>query len=217
MKSLLQTGVVLVLAGLLLGLTPTHGTASPPRQIIQGAIDDSLRLLRSEDLQKPESLPRLREKLTDRLKPLFDFREMTLRALGRHGREFDEEQINRLTGVFSQLLERVYTDRLTDHLRNSSGSTGVEDIRITGEQQEGKYSRVESVVVLRKKDQTASIGLNYKMVQRDDEWRIYDLEIEDVSLIGNYRSQFNEILTNGDPEDLIRKLSEKLDRIQTSE
>lgn len=170
---------------------------SDPVKVIQAKIDRTLQIVRDKSLQKPESLPTLRKRLVEELEPLFTFREMTFRALGAHARQLKPEQIDALAASFKTLLQRVYIDQLTAHMVKSDNPYTVEDIRITSNELRGNYARINSLAVIGKHTETSEIQMNYRMVKRPAAgWQVYDLEIEGVSLIDNYRSQFNEVLTN---------------------
>lgn len=206
---------ILILTFFFIGLAfaqPALGADTPPNEVIQDQVDSFLVLLDDKSLIKPENHDLLKEKLIQKFEPMFAFREMTLRALGTHGRQLDDGQIDEVATVFRNLLEEIYVSRLTGHLTASEDTTVIDSINVTDTEKRGSYARVNSSVLLRKGNETSELGLNYKMVNRGDEWKIYDVEIEGVSLIANYRSQFSNILANESVDVLLKRLKEKLEQ-----
>lgn len=178
--------------------------------VIQEKITHTLAILRDTAMQKPAAVPALRKRLIEELEPLFIFREMTVRALGTHARELKADQVDTLAGSFKRLLERVYIDRLTANLVSAENPYKVEDIQITRQEVIGNYARINSKARISKNADETDLLMNYRMVKRDGKWYVYDLEIEGISLIENYRAQFNEVLTNKSFDDLVASIEKNL-------
>lgn len=207
--------VFLLSVGLLtMGITSPALSQSEttPETLIQNQVDALLTILDDTELTQPENREELKSQLINEFEPLFVFREMTQRALGANARSLSDQQVDELTTVFKNLLEEIYVSRLTSHLSTEGDTAEIESIEITGTDRQGPYARVNSTATFRKGENRTTFKLNYKMVNRDNGWKIYDVEIEGVSLISNYRSQFSNILTNHSYETLLSRLKEKLEQ-----
>lgn len=192
------------------GVGPAAADLSEPAQVLQEKIDHTLAIIRDTAHQKKSSVPKLRQNLIEELEPLFIFREMTVRALGSHARGLSSDRIDTLSRSFKRLLERVYIDRLTAHLVDAETPYSIEDIQISGQERRGGYARINTKARIRKKTEETELLMNYRMVKREGSWYVYDLEIEGVSLIENYRNQFNEILTNKSFDDLVQSIDQNV-------
>ncbi len=202
----MTSGFLTILSFLLVFAGPIESRAQDARAVIQGKIDRTLAILRDTGLQNSDNLPALRRRLIAELEPLFTFREIAIRALGVHARQLKPEQIDALTASFKRLLERVYIDQLTAHLVKSDNPYKIVDILIARQELKGNYAKIYSLAKIRKNAEEADILMNYRMVNRADQWKVYDVEIEGVSLIENYRSQFNEVLTNNSFDSLLQSI-----------
>ena len=130
---------------------------------------------------------------------IFDWNELSKRTLGRNWKKFNDAQKKEFTDLFSSLLEGVYADRLLAY----------SDEKVVFEREtELKKGRVEVASHIATSD-GKKIPLNYRMIQKDGKWRVYDVVIEGVSMVKNYRSQFREILSKKQPEDLLNTLRKK--------
>ncbi|MFB6344679.1 MAG: phospholipid-binding protein MlaC [bacterium] len=199
---ILMLTVVLLFSTATTGVTAETGPSDILRQKSQKVLD----IIGDTAYRTPEQINRVRDQLIREVKPLFGFREMTLRSLGHFARQLNSEQINQLTDLFQQLLEKVYVERLTKHLTETNKPLKIKSFKITGEERKGRYARVHSKLSFLKGDKSTSVQVNYKMVNRHGEWKIYDLEVEDLSIISNYRDQFTEILTNYSVDYLMKKI-----------
>lgn len=185
-----------------------------PREVILEKIDQAMVILNDSGLQQSNAVPELRRRLVEVLEPLFIFREMSVRALGTHARALQAEQIDRFSAMFKKLLERVYIDRLTAHLVSRENPYRVQDIQITGQELKGNYARIYSKARISKGSEETELIMNYRLVRRDGRWAVYDIEIEGVSLIENYRSQFNEVLTNHPFEYLLESVEKNVKALE---
>lgn len=131
---------------------------------------------------------------------IFDYTELSRRTLGRHWKKFSPAQQEEFMALFSELLENTYADRIlayTDEKINFGDEVALKKSRV----------EVESTIVT--KDNKA-VPLNYRMISKNGNWRVYDVVIEGISLVQNYRSQFREILATKSPQDLIDTLRQKV-------
>ena len=130
---------------------------------------------------------------------VFDWEEMAKRTLGRHWRRRSEPEKEEFIYLFGKLLERTYLDKV-------EGYSGEKVIYI-GDRVEGNYALVK-VKILTKQD--TEIRVLYRMKKKAGKWMVYDISIEGVSLINNYRTQFNNILVRSSFKRLIEKLKAKV-------
>lgn len=130
---------------------------------------------------------------------LFDFTEMSRRALGRHWADRSPAEREEFVRLFTEVMARSYLGKIDRYAGES--------ITYVGERVEGNLAAVESRVVTAKKSEVA---LEYQLHRVDeDRWRVYDVVIDHVSLVGTYRSQFNRIIQIGSFGDLLKRLREK--------
>ena len=141
--------------------------------------------------------PELREKLRDALMPRFDWFEMARQTLGKHWSTVPNRQ-HEFVAVFAEFLGNSYIGKI--------GSYKDEKIVFVHEAIEKNLAQVNTKIVSSKGEPTS---VNYRLHRVQGEWKIYDVVVEDISVVANYRSQFNRILANGSFDDLIRRLKEK--------
>ena len=131
---------------------------------------------------------------------IFDYQELSERTLGRDWKKFKPEQQTEFVDLFSKLLENVYADRILAYTSEKIEYGKVTELR-------KDQVEVESYIIT---TDNKKVPLFYRLIQKDGNWRVYDVVIEGVSMIKNYRGQFREMLTNKTPEDLLQTLREKV-------
>jgi phospholipid transport system substrate-binding protein len=155
-------------------------------------------------MQEPSFKEQSREaKLADIRKiinEIFDYQELSERTLGRDWKKFNPQQQTEFTDLFSKLLEDVYADRILAYTHEKIDFGKVTDLR-------ENQVEVESYIIT---TDNKKVPLFYRMLLKDGTWRVYDVVIEGVSMIKNYRGQFRDMLTNKTPEDLLQTLREKV-------
>jgi phospholipid transport system substrate-binding protein len=174
-----------------------HGAA--PVDTIETEVNKILDVLRDPALKAPSAKETREERIWAIIDGVFDYAELSKRALGRNWRKFKAEQQKEFTELFSRLLGNVYLDRIMAYT----------DERIVFGKENmvsEKKAEVESKIVTESKE----IPVHYRMILKDGGWKVYDVVIEGVSLVRNYRGQFKEILTNKSPQALIEMLRKKL-------
>ncbi len=127
--------------------------------------------------------------------PAFDWREMASRSLGLHWQKRTEEERAEFVKVFGDLVERAHIAQLERY----SG----EAIKYIGERVEGDLALVNTRFVTK---QSKEIPVDYRLINRDGRWRIYDLVVEGVSLVSNYRSQFDKAIRTSSYGELLKRL-----------
>jgi phospholipid transport system substrate-binding protein len=141
-----------------------------------------------------------REQLQAALVPHFDFVEMARRALGKHWSNFSGRQ-QEFVAAFADFLGNVYVGKIVA-VKN-------EKIVFVRESIDKENAQVDSQIVPATGE---PISVNYRLHRVNDEWKVYDVVVEQISLVSNYRSQFNRILTSGSFDDLMKLLKEKSSR-----
>src|SRR6266850_3853816 len=125
----------------------------------------------------------------------FDFSEMTKRSLGAHWKSMDQAEQREFIAAFTQRLLVFYG--------KSVRSTGNEKIQFTREVRDGQQASVESKVISSNGDQTP---IDYRLHDVNGQWMVYDVVIDNVSLVNNYRSQFERVIAKSSVQDLLRKM-----------
>lgn len=192
-----RTMIWLALVGILLLLPPSPIRAGEPTEEIRAAIDKGLAILNDESLGingKNEHMERLREIV----RPLFNFKEMARRSLGRYWRDMTPEDRTEFVTVFADLLEMTYAEKI-DLYKGG-------EVSFVREVVDENYARVDSKV--RDKKGT-DYSVTYKLLREDGDWKIYDVVVENVSLINNYRAQFGRIIRKSSFKELVERIRQK--------
>ncbi len=166
---------------------------------VRGTVENALTIVRNPDLKSADQKENLRTQLFRVFDPGFDFTEMAKRSLGPHWERRTFEEKREFVKVFAGLLGKVYADRMETYTSQK--------ILYTREIEDGNYSEVNTKIVTGNSSEEMSV--NYKLHSVDNEWKIYDLVIEGVSLVNNYRSQFDRVIARSSFENLVRVLKEK--------
>ncbi|HUL21674.1 MAG TPA: ABC transporter substrate-binding protein [Thermodesulfobacteriota bacterium] len=190
--------VVLLIALAALKLSPGSGFAATPRETIESQVDRALEVLRDPALKAESAKAAKEKKIWAILDGVFDYTELSKRTLAQNWKRFSPDQQAEFTRLFGKLLGTVYMDRIIAYKDEKVVFGKVTNLS-------DKTAEVQSEVVRSSKP----IPIHYRMILESGEWRVYDVVVEGVSLVQNYRSQFREILMNKTPEDLLKTLREK--------
>ena len=166
--------------------------AASPREVVQAAVSRVIAAIHRAELEAPDPSPARRLVMEQRrleirhiAADLFDFDEMSRRALSRHWAARTPPERAEFVRLFTDLLERTYIGRIESY----SG----EKIVYTGEVIDGPYATVRSKVVTTRRS-TADTPLDYRLHLREGRWKVYDVLIDHVSFVATYRSEFGRIL-----------------------
>jgi len=198
-----NTALVLALALALAWTTMTVSAvadawAGPPADQIRLQIDHVVRILADPAL-KTAGRERERQAAVRKIaEEIFDVGEMTRRTLGQHWQGRTETERAEMIALFSDLLERVYFTKIA----NYDG----EKISVLKDSVEGDQATVRTRIVT---PQGTEIPVDYRMLRRGDRWVAYDIVIEGVSLVANYRAQFNKVIQTSSYRALVDKLKAK--------
>ncbi|MBD5557319.1 MAG: ABC transporter substrate-binding protein [Desulfovibrio sp.] len=197
----------LLLAALVLA-APALAADAGPRQTLETAITRVLDEIKNPDWVNPATRGPLRQRIEDEVYHAFDFGEFSSRTVGPRWRSFTPEQKKRFSDAFAELLLNTYLNKVT-------GYNG-ENVAYVGEMASPDGKRVEVRTVITMKD-GRKIPVNYRMLPKDGSWRVYDVIIENISLVKNYRTQFHDILNSATPDQLIERVLEKAHEVQAEQ
>jgi len=190
------TGVILILAVVL--VLPLQGYAATPMETVETGVNKVIAKL-SEPGFKDQAKDVQISQLSDLINTIFDFEELSKRTLGREWKKMKAEQQNEFVQLFRKLLQGVYADRLLAY----------SDQKILFDKEtELKKGRAEVQSYLQTSD-GKKIPLFYRLTDKSGSWKVYDVIIEGVSMVKNYRTQFREILAKDSPEKLLEILRDK--------
>lgn len=181
-------------------LTPRSAVGGVPTDQIKSTVDKALVVLKDPRLKPAAKTKERREQLKQILFARFDFAEMAKRSLGANWRRRTPKEQEEFVRLFTDLLERAYADTIESY--------GDEKIVYVGERLDGGYADISSKVLTSKGEE---FSLNYRAHFVGGEWRVYDVVVENISMVNNYRSQFNRVISNASYEELVRRLRDKAD------
>jgi phospholipid transport system substrate-binding protein len=203
MLTVLNRTVLPVLLLMLL-LIAGEARAGAPTETIRGMVDEVIRLLSDPAMNNPSQRRAIRQRVKAAVDRRFDYEEMAKRSLGSTWGRLSGSQRSEFVRLFSQLLEASYSDKLEHY----SGET----VHYLGESQEGEYAEIRTVLV-RRNDR---IPMNYRLINQSG-WKIYDVVIEGVSLVSNYRSQFQQVISQSSYGELVKRLRTKVSELRQTQ
>ncbi|MFO7986920.1 MAG: ABC transporter substrate-binding protein [Desulfatiglandaceae bacterium] len=188
---------------LIIGFMGSAALAGEPTQAIEKTTDKIIGIVTDPALKEPDKSEEKAERIRKAVDERFNWEEMSKRTLARHWQDRTDAQKKRFMELFAKLLEETYLDKV-------EGYSG-EKVLYEGEQVDGSYAVVAVKIVTQKETE---IPVKYKLKKEGNEWRVYDISITGVSLINNYRKQFNSIITRSSYENLMEKLKGKVEKEQ---
>lgn len=188
---------VLAIVALALGLAQPAWAASPT-ETLKAYSDVVLKILEDPALKNPERKGDRRAAVRKVAEEIFDLSETAKRALGPHWNQRTPAEREEFTQLFAELLESTYIARIDEY--------GGERIRYTNEKIDGDLATVQSRVMTKKGSEAP---VEARLLKRGDKWFIYDVTIEGVSLINNYRTQFDRIIRTSSYGELVKRLKER--------
>jgi phospholipid transport system substrate-binding protein len=191
---------VIALILLPIWLTPGSAAGGVPTDQIKSTVDKALVVLRDPRFKPTVKTKERREQLKQILFARFDFTEMAKRSLGANWRRRTAKEQEEFVRLFTDLLERAYSDTIESYTD--------EKIVYVGERLDGDFADVNSKIFTTKGEE---FSLNYRAHFVGGEWRVYDVVVENISMVNNYRSQFNRVISNASYEELVRRLKDKAD------
>ena len=200
---MLKKCMLCLLAIIFLNISSYYALAqSTPKSHIETTIGDILKVLSDSSLKGPERTKERRETVIKVIEKGFDFSEMSRRTLGKHWKKLKDEQKKEFIRLFSRLIENSY-------IRKIDGYSD-EKVVYLKERVKGKYAQVDTEIITK----SVTIPIKYSLKQSNSGWSIYDVKVEGVSLVRNYKSQFGSILSKGSYKELKVQLVEKLKNLE---
>lgn len=193
----LRVGMACLLGAALFLLALPAGAGAPTDQTRTTA-DKVLSILNNPELRSAARKNERREQLRAVIHPRFDFAEMAKRSLGPQWSRRSPQEQREFIRLFTEVLEHSYVDKIESY--------GGEKITYIRENLDKDHAEVFTKVVTKKAEE---FSVNYILRSVDAEWKVYDVVIENISLVNNYRSQFNRILAKASFDELLRKLQAK--------
>jgi phospholipid transport system substrate-binding protein len=194
------------------GLTAAQMAAPPNAMPAVKALGDRILALAKDPSCKADR-EGCREKLRVLIEQYWDTTDMARSALGYHWKTLDIQQQQQFTKLFSDLVESIYLSR--SNFSKAEGYTDTVRIDYLKEIPEGEdYSKISTTVTLKPGEKP--IRVDYRTHWEDGKWMVYDIIVEDISLTGNYRNQFNRVINNQGYPELVRLLQDKLQQLKSS-
>ena len=186
----------------LIFLFPTlPAEAGVPLDTIEGHVNNVLGVLRDPALAGEANKEAKAKKIEAISEEMFDYVALSRLTLGKSWKKFTSEQRKEFVRLYRSILEKAYMDRILSYT----------DEKVTFNKElmlSKKKAEVQTTVITK----SADIPIYYRVYLKDGRWRVYDVIIEGISLIKNYRTQFREILANNPPEEVLKILREKVNK-----
>jgi len=172
--------------------------AGEPLDLVKAAAEKAIAVLKDPKLKAPDKKQERIERLKEIIDPIFDYEEMARRTLGSHWRRRTPAEQEEFAKLFRAFLEKIYSDRV-DWYDGEKVTFGRETI-------DQDYSQVESTVINAKGEQSSVV---YRLKRTGGKWKVYDAVVENISIVANYRSQFDRVISKSSFEELKKMLKEK--------
>jgi phospholipid transport system substrate-binding protein len=194
--------ILTITATLLLGHgMPAAAVAVSPTETMRESIDRIVTILNDPAYKEPDRKATQRQKIWEVARPMFDFEEISRRTVGAEWQRFTPQERERFGDVFARFLGNTYIDRLQSEYQNDQIIFSSELVRDT-----------QALVRTQLVRQGVQIPIDYRMKFDNGEWKIYDILVEGgVSLVKNYRVQFQSALQKETPAQLIDRLEKRSD------
>jgi len=194
----MKRGIAVLVVAVIFLLSPqVYGDA--PRDVVQTNVSKVFEVLRDPKLKAPSMKEAKKEKLRVIYYGMFDEVELAKRTLARNWNKLNDAQRREFVQLFHQVLEKTYADRILAY--SNEKVVYVKEIPLAGNQVE-----VQTKIITASKE----VPISYRVIQLGGNWKVYDVVIENISLVMNYRTQFNDILAKNTPEQLLDILRKKV-------
>lgn len=182
-------------------IIPHHVRAGVPLDTVQGHVNEVLNVLRDPALQGEANKEAKQEKIETIADEMFDYLALSRLTLGRNWRKFDTSQKKEFVQLYRSILEKTYLDKILSYT----------DEKVTFDKEimlSGKKAEVQTHIITK----STEIPIFYRVYLKDGKWKVYDVIIEGISLIKNYRTQFRDIMANNPPEEVLKILRKKTEQ-----
>lgn len=186
-------------------LAAREADAGAPTDQLRSQVDRVLKLLEDPALQAPDKARERRVAVRKVADEIFDFGETARRALGRHWAARTPEERDEFVRLFGDLLERSYISKIELY--------GGEKIQYISDRIDGETALVQSKLLTKN---GSEVPIEYRMLKKAERWLVYDVVIEGVSLVANYRTQFNKIIQTSSFQELVKKMKTRQEQLGVS-
>lgn len=180
-----------------------------PMNSLKKPVNELISILQDPQYKDKSAKDAQSEKIWPVIKGVFDFKTISKGTLGKYRKKFDEARLATFTEEFTTLLGETYLKKIQGGYQNETVKYLAEKIKET---KRGPRAQVKTMLVRG----SIEIPVNYNMMIVDGNWRIYDVKVEGVSLVKNYRTQFQKFLMKNDPDQLIEKVKKKIASLKQS-
>ncbi len=202
LKSLIVV-LLLTLSVLTIGARECASAKDGPMDQLQGSIGEILKILQSEELKIPGKKDERKQLILNVVNDMFDFREMARSSLGQNWNSLSPEEQDKFVGLFTSLIEQRYIGKI-DSYQNQ---------KVVYKKQRVKDSN--AIIYTDIIDKSLEIPIDYRLKEKQGKWLIYDLKIENVSLIANYRRDFDSIFRKDKFAGLVEKITKLIEKPET--
>ncbi len=197
---------ILIFFILITFILPIHVLATPsPMEQIKISVDKVISILKDPKYKGKSKAQQRRALLRQEIGKVFDFEEMSKRSLGVYWRERTPQERKEFVELYRDLLERSYADKIESY-------TDEEVVYLDEKIENGTHAYVRTKIITTEKKE---IPIDYRLYFTGKEWKVYDVIIEGVSLVSNYRSQFNKIIRSHSYQELVKRM--KIKQLETKE
>ena len=197
---MLKRVLLTLITGFALAFTAMSFAGNSPTDVVRTSVDAVLAILDNEQLNYDDKRTQIRVIVKER----FDFRAMSQRTLATNWKKTTDEEKEKFVELFSQLIENSYVGKIESYTN--------ERVDYPGEKVSGRKAVVETLIIT----SSADIPVDYRLYEKGDQWLVYDVIIEGVSLISNYRSSYQEIMKKEGFDGLLAKMKEKIDELSST-
>ncbi len=187
--------------------------AGEPADRVRQTIEEVRGVFRNRELMKPQNMTARHDRLRNIVEQGFDFEEMSRRSLALAWKERTPEERKEFVKLYSRLLEGTYL-RLVERYRKEIEEHTEDRVTYRGNRIEGRYAVVRTSIIT---SEDRHVSVDYRLLHGNEGWKIYDVVVEGVGLIENYRAQFREALREGSYEGLIKRLRDKVHSVEADE
>jgi phospholipid transport system substrate-binding protein len=188
---------------LLTAIPAKPAQAGEPTEAMRSTISEVLKIVADKELKQPGKANERRQLLEKVVGERFDYQEMSRRSLGAPWNNLSDKEKQEFVSLFQTLLVNTYADKVESY----SG----DGVHYVNERTEKEYAEVRTKVLTGKTE----IPLDYRLLNKGSDWRVYDVVVDGVSLVNNYRGQFTKILRTSSYADLVDQLRKKSDKIKS--
>ena len=179
-------------------MQPVSVSAGAPGDQVRQTVDKLLTILKDPQLKQEGRKNERHDELKKLIYQRFDFTEMARRALGPEWRRHTPEEQKEFAQLFTDLLERAYLKQIESY--------NDQKVRYLNEREDSSYAQVDTKIIDTKGQE---FSVNYRLHNVNGDWKVYDVVIEDISLVNNYRAQFSRVLASSSYQELVHEMKDK--------